>query len=131
MPEQSLILIIEDNADAAESLAILLEMVGYKPMVAGDGLEGLQAARAHRPAAILCDIGLPGLSGYEIATCLRQEEGFRSLPMLAISGYAQRADRQRALEAGFDDHMAKPVNLDRVIRFLAGARPGAAPGAPA
>jgi CheY-like chemotaxis protein len=121
MSEAATILIIEDNPDVADSMAVLLEMEGYRAVVARDGIAGVDAARSERPAAILCDIGLPGLSGYEVASLLRSEAGFQSVAMLAITGYAQYSDRQQALGVGFDEHMAKPVDASKVLAFLAGA----------
>ena len=114
------ILIIEDNADVANTLATLLELEGYRAVIAADGLSGVVAAQSHQPAAILCDIGLPGLSGYEVARILRKEGRFHSVAMLAITGYAQFSDRTRALDAGFDDHMGKPVEVGRLLDFLTG-----------
>lgn len=120
MSEAAPILIIEDNPDVADSMAALLQLEGYRAVIAADGHAGVDAARAERPAAILCDIGLPGISGYEVASRLRSDERFRSVAMLAITGYAQYSDRQRALAVGFDEHMAKPVDPARVLAFLAG-----------
>ena len=125
MTEPRRILIVEDNADAAEGLAAFMEVVGYVPAIAPDGLTGVEAAQSNPPAAILCDIGLPGISGYEVAKRLRQDERLRSVPMVAITGYAQYSDRQHALSAGFDEHMAKPVDLDRLLGFLADRLPDA------
>lgn len=119
MSDAAPILIIEDNQDAADTLAALLEIVGYRPVIASDGEAGVREALAHPPAAILCDIGLPGISGYEVARRLRNERDFAALPIVAMTGYSQYADRQEALQAGFDEHMPKPVDVEKLIGFLA------------
>ena len=118
MSDPATILIIEDNVDAAESLAEVLSAEGYRATIAADGPAGVDAAHRTAPAAILCDIGLPGFSGYEVASLLRRERQFSGVPMVAITGYAQFADRQRALAAGFDEHMSKPVELGTLMDFL-------------
>ncbi len=111
-------LIIEDNSDVAETLATLVELLGFDAAIAPDGPSGVEKAQVWEPAAILCDIGLPGISGYEVAQHLRSEARFHAVLMVAVSGYAQYADRQRALEAGFDEHMSKPVDIDRLTALL-------------
>ena len=110
-----LILIIEDNMDAGESLADILRMYGHHVHVARDGRTGVALARELRPEVILCDIGLPDLDGYEVASTLRRDEAHRTTRMVALSGYAQPEDLQRARDAGFDAHMAKPPDLDQLM----------------
>jgi PAS domain S-box-containing protein len=109
------ILIIEDNVDAAHTIAEVLEMEGHRVHVATDGRSGLDRARELRPEIILCDIGLPDIDGYEIARRLRAEEAFRGTRLIAVSGYAQPEDRRRAEEAGFDAHVPKPAPLDVLL----------------
>jgi len=113
------ILVIEDNEDAANSLAELLKMEGHRVCVAIDGQSGIAKAREFRPEAVLCDIGLPDVDGYEIARTLRADGKFRSTRLIALSGYAQPEDRQRAMAAGFDDHIPKPPSLDALATAFA------------
>jgi signal transduction histidine kinase/integral membrane sensor domain MASE1/ActR/RegA family two-component response regulator len=112
------ILVVDDNQDSAESLAVLLRMRGHDVRIAHDGPAALAAARDHAPEAVLLDIGLPGMSGYEVARALRAAEGARAL-LVALTGYGQHEDRQRAHDAGFDLHFTKPVDLARLERVLA------------
>jgi PAS domain S-box-containing protein len=112
------ILLIEDNRDAAETMQELLELHGYEVYVAFNGPEGLDAARRLRPSVVLCDLGLPDLSGHEIAEALRGDPATRDLRLIAVSGYAQPADTARSRAAGFDHHLAKPVELDGLLQLI-------------
>jgi CheY-like chemotaxis protein len=114
-----LILVIEDNHDAAETLQLLLELSGHTVVVAHSGPEGLKSARAHQPDVILCDIGLPGMNGYEVAQAVRKCDDLKSVFLIAMTGYGQDEDRRRALEAGFDHHLTKPVEPEMLERLLA------------
>lgn len=111
------ILIVEDNIDGRESLATLLRMLGHEVSVAGDGPSGLQAALADKPAVALIDIGLPGLDGYEVARQVRAGLGAAVL-LVALTGHSQPEDRRRALEAGFNAHLPKPIDLDALRQLL-------------
>ncbi len=111
------VLVVDDSHDAAESLAELVEMFGHVVEVAHDGPTALARARANPPDVILCDIGLPGMSGYDVARALRATAG-DSLQLVAVSGYAQPEDLKRAAEAGFDRHVAKPPDPDELERLL-------------
>jgi PAS domain S-box-containing protein len=113
------ILVIEDNLDARETLAEILELRGHSVHVARDGRSGLALARELRPDVVLCDIGLPDIDGYEVARELRRDDAFRATQLIALSGYAQPEDRQRARDAGFDSHIAKPADLDELMEVLA------------
>jgi two-component system, sensor histidine kinase len=113
-----MVLLIEDNADAREALRVLLELDGYDVEAAGDGPQGLEIARAKKPAVALIDIGLPGIDGYEVARRLRALSGPRSF-LVALTGYSDPEDRHRAEEAGFDAHVVKPVDPDELTRLLA------------
>jgi signal transduction histidine kinase/ActR/RegA family two-component response regulator len=126
------ILVIEDNVDAAQSLRLLLELSGHAVAVAHRGADGIATARWFQPDAVLCDIGLPDMSGYDVARALRDGEPSRSLPLIAVTGYATTDDRDAALAAGFDDHLRKPVDADDLRDVLRqrrsdGARSAAGP----
>ncbi|ABS25249.1 ATP-binding protein [Anaeromyxobacter sp. Fw109-5] len=113
------ILIIEDNVDGAQSLAEILELHGHRVRIARDGSSGIALARKVQPDVILCDIGLPDVDGYEVARTLRSDGPLRDTRLVALSGYAQQEDRQRARDAGFDAHLAKPVDLEALMSTLA------------
>jgi CheY-like chemotaxis protein len=105
------ILIVEDNHDTAESLSTLLEMWGHEVKIAFDGVSALAAAQSFKPDMILSDLGLPGMDGYELASRLRQQPAFGRVVLVALSGYGREEDRQRSLQAGFDHHQAKPLDV--------------------
>ncbi len=111
------ILVVDDNHDAAETLALLLQMAGHEVAVAHDGPGAVAEALAHPPDIVLCDIGLPGMDGYEVARQLRAG-GARNLRLVAVSGYAQPEDVARSVEAGFDAHVAKPPDPERLAHLL-------------
>jgi CheY-like chemotaxis protein len=113
------VLVIEDNVDSAQSLADILELAGHDVRIAHDGRSGLTIAREYRPDVILCDIGLPGLDGYEVAEAVRRDDSLRSVRLVALSGYAQPEDRQRTSDAGFELHIAKPPDLDALVAAVA------------
>jgi PAS domain S-box-containing protein len=118
------VLVVDDNPDAAETLAELLKMVGHDVVVAHDGPSALALAKADPPDVVLCDIGLPGMDGYELARQLRAG-GAHRLRLVAVSGYAQPEDVARAIEAGFDAHVAKPLDPEELARVVAVQGPGA------
>jgi CheY-like chemotaxis protein len=122
------ILIVDDNPDGAESLATLLALRGHETRTARDGLEALDVAERFRPDAMLLDIGLPKLNGYEVCRRIRQEAWGRDLLMVAVTGWGQDEDRDRSLDAGFDTHLVKPVDSRVLTELLASlrARPGSA-----
>jgi CheY-like chemotaxis protein/two-component sensor histidine kinase len=114
------ILIVEDNRDAADSLRMVLELTGHQAAVAYTGPQAVEAAKQLRPAVVLCDLGLPGgMSGYDVARALRQDPAMANARLIAISGYGQPEDRERARAAGFDLHLTKPVTPDDLQRVLA------------
>jgi CheY-like chemotaxis protein len=119
------VLVVDDNADAADSAAMLLRLSGHQVEVAHDGHSALEAARAFRPEIVLLDIGLPGMNGYEVARELRSRPENRGLVLAAVTGYGQDEDRRRAHEAGFDYHLTKPLAPGVLTSFIA------APPAPA
>jgi PAS domain S-box-containing protein len=112
------VLVVDDNADAAESLAEIAALLGHEVDVALDGPSAIEKARLNRPDVVLCDIGLPGMSGYDVARVLRAEGG-AGMQLVAVSGYAQPEDVSRAIDAGFDEHVAKPADPERIHRLLA------------
>jgi CheY-like chemotaxis protein len=114
-------LIVDDNEDSSESLAHLLESMGHETRTAATGETAIEIARAFRPAIALLDIGLPVVSGYEVARTLRAEPENKNLAIVAVSGFGKDDDMKRAREAGFDDYVVKPINLDRLNQILARA----------
>lgn len=112
------VLIIEDQADARDSLRMLLELDGHDVALARDGAEGLAKLASMDPDTALVDIGLPGIDGYEVARRARELPNRKSILMIALSGYAQKEDRERSREAGFDLHLAKPVAYDDLRQAL-------------
>jgi CheY-like chemotaxis protein len=118
------VLIVEDNADAAETLADLLQLSGHDTRIAGDGSAALAAAAEMRPEVVICDIGLPDMTGHEVMRALRARAGAPRPFAIALSGYAQPEDKRRALDAGFDAHLAKPPRIDELERLLASAKGG-------
>jgi CheY-like chemotaxis protein len=115
------ILIIEDNGDALEMLRAQLERDGHEVYTAADGPAGVEAAAAVRPDVALIDVGLPGFDGYEVARRIRAAAWGTSMRLVALWGYGQADDRRRALEAGCDLHVTKPVMPERLAEILAGA----------
>jgi CheY-like chemotaxis protein len=116
------VLVVEDNRDTAKVQAMLLKQFGHEVAVAHDGQAALEVARRFRPHAVLLDIGLPVLNGYEVATKLR-EQGFVAESLIAVSGYGQHEDRERSRRAGFDHHLVKPVDHDELISILQSIEP--------
>ena len=112
------VLLIDDNIDAAESLAQLLSLSGHDARTAVDGAGGLRAAVEFSPEVVFCDLGLPGMSGYEVAKSLRALPGGRDLVLVALTGYGQPSDREKTAQAGFDAHLVKPVDPSVIESFL-------------
>jgi len=113
------ILVADDNRDAAESLASLLRMVGHEVRIAYDGVEAVGVASEYRPDAIVLDIGMPKMNGYDVAKKLRAESTGKELTIIALSGWGQEADKQRSREAGIDHHLVKPLEPSSLLRLLA------------
>ena len=122
-PEVRRILVVDDNRDAADSLAMLLRIVGHEAHTAHDGLEAVEAAAAIAPDVVLMDIGLPQLNGYEAARRIRGQLGGARMTLIALTGWGQEADRRHSKEAGFDYHLTKPVEFDVLQRLLAERKP--------
>lgn len=117
-PERRRVLVIEDNVDAGDSLCTLLTLEGHDVRLAYDGPSGLLLAQSFRPEVVLCNLGLPEIDGYEVARKMRADSALRSARLVALSGYARPEDRRRSIEAGFDVHVAKPVDLDELEKVL-------------
>lgn len=114
------ILVVDDNLDSAESMAVLLQMGGHQTRTAYDGLSAIEAAESFRPAVVLLDIGLPQLNGYEVAVRLRAHDWGRSMTLIALTGWGQDSARKQSTEAGFDAHLVKPVSHVELAKLLAG-----------
>jgi signal transduction histidine kinase/ActR/RegA family two-component response regulator len=112
------VLIVDDNADGADSLGLLLEMLGAKVRVVYSGQAALAALEAFQPAVVLLDVGMPDLDGYEVARRIRQRAGFEDLTIIAITGWGQAEDQLRSREAGFDAHLTKPPDLEQLKQLL-------------
>jgi CheY-like chemotaxis protein len=113
------VLVIEDHADTAESMRVLLRLCGHQVELASTGLAGIEAARGFRPNIVLCDIGIPGgMDGYGVARSFRQDPQLAATYLIAITGYGQEEDRRRSREAGFDVHLTKPVDFEDLQRLL-------------
>ncbi len=119
--ERRRVLVIEDNADAAESLQEALQLADYEVAVAHDGREGIEKARKFKPDVLLCDIGLPEMDGYEVARAFRADAALNGVFLVALTGYAGAEDQQRAAQAGFDRHLAKPSRMEQLEELLAQA----------
>ena len=117
-PAMSTVLLIEDNADSREMMSMLLGMLGYQVLEAANGSEGLALARRDHPAIAVVDIGLPDMDGYEVARQLREDASLRGMTLIALTGYGQDADRKRALVAGFDSHLVKPLDMDVLVNTI-------------
>ena len=120
------VLIVDDNVDAAEMLATLLELSGHEVHTAFDGPAGLQAALDHTPDVMLLDIGLPGLTGIEVAERVRREPALERIVLVAMTGYGQESDRQHSHDAGFDHHLTKPASFAELEKILAAVGEGTA-----
>ncbi len=113
------LLVIEDNVDAAEMLQQVLELEGHDVAVAHSGPDGLAQMRRIHPDVVICDLGLPGMSGYDVAREVRKDASLVGTFLVALSGYSQPEDVERAMEAGFDRHLAKPPKLEQIESLLA------------
>ena len=113
------VLVVDDNVTSARSLELLLRLEGHEVQVVHDGPSVLQAVSHHQHEIVLMDIGLPGMSGYEVARQLRQQPELGSLLIVAVTGYAEDEARRLSREAGFDHHLVKPVDPDAILALLA------------
>ena len=112
------VLIADDNKDAADTLGLLLEIDGHEVRVAHGGHAAVAIAQAFRPDVALLDIGMPELSGYEVAAALRQEPWGRAIQLIALTGWGQESDRRQSQAAGFDRHLTKPIDMEALCNVL-------------
>lgn len=113
-----MVLIIDDNKDLASIFCEYLNMVGYEAISTLSGEEGIAVAKEQNPEAILCDIGMTGMNGYDVARYIRQDPELKDIYLVAISGYSGQADIERSVKAGFDRHLGKPINLETIKKVL-------------
>lgn len=113
------ILVVDDNRDAAESLQMLLQMIGHEVDTAYDGEQALELFAAAPADIVFLDIGLPRMDGYEVAERMRAQSTARQPMLIALTGWGQEEDEQRALNAGFDQHLVKPVEYEQLTELLA------------
>ena len=126
-PGKPAVLLIEDNDDGREMMATMLDVYGYPVLQSADGLDGVELATAHLPNVALVDIGLPGIDGYEVARRLRANPATSAMRLIALTGYGLAEDQRRVLEAGFDMHLVKPVDIAQLLGAL--GEPAALPAA--
>jgi CheY-like chemotaxis protein len=119
VPNPRRILIIDDSRDAAHTLKMLLGKVGHQVEVVTDGASGIETARRSAPEIIFCDIGMPGMDGYQVAAALRADETTRNAYLVALTGYGQDDDQTKALQSGFDKHLTKPVGWSTLQSIIA------------
>lgn len=112
------VLIVDDYVLAAESLGALLQELGFETHITHDGASALAAVAQFRPSVALVDIGLPVMDGYEVARRLRRTPGSEHLPLVALTGYGQESDRERVMQAGFDEHLVKPVAAEQIEALI-------------
>jgi CheY-like chemotaxis protein len=112
------ILVVDDNVDSAESLGLLLRLYGHKVHTAYSGRSALEAAQLNRPEIVMLDIGMPGMDGLEVARRLRDDLGLKDVLLVAMTGYGQDEDRRRSQMAGFNSHLVKPIDLERLNTLL-------------
>jgi CheY-like chemotaxis protein len=118
------VLVVEDNIDAGDSLSLLLRLHGHEVLVARTGPSALEVASAFQPSVVLCDIGLPGMDGYQVAQRLREKPEFKDVLLCALTGWTPTdADRDRPRPGGFDHHFVKPVDMKKLFDVLAKAVP--------
>jgi CheY-like chemotaxis protein len=115
---QRRVLVVDDNQDSADSLAMLLEITGNKTYLAHDGVEAFKAIEEYRPEVVLLDIGLPGLDGHEVCRRVREKPWGKDIVLIALTGWGQEDDRRKSERAGFNGHLVKPVDYDKLLDLL-------------
>ena len=116
-------LVVDDNRDAADSLALLLRAMGHSVRVAYEGAGALEAARQMRPQVVFLDVVMPGMDGYEVARALRLEPHLRDVLIVGLTGFGQDEDRERSRQAGIDQHVVKPIDPQFLQSLLGPTRP--------
>jgi CheY-like chemotaxis protein len=116
------VLVVDDNVDAADSLAVLLRLQGHEVRVAHSGPAALAMVGDFQPDLVFLDIGMPGMDGYEVARRMRQVPGLEKVPLVALTGWGQHEDRRRSAQAGFNEHLVKPVEANVLEKLLADRR---------
>jgi CheY-like chemotaxis protein len=119
------ILVVDDNIDSAESMAMMLELSGHDVATAHDGLKAVELAKEFQPHVALLDIGMPKLDGYEAARTIRRESWGKDMMLVALTGWGQQEDKQRSREAGFDAHLVKPIDFSALEELVATSTNGA------
>jgi CheY-like chemotaxis protein len=114
----SSVLVVDDNRDAAETLAALLSMLGHSAPVANDGHQALRMLPVLMPDVVFLDLGMPGMSGYEVATAIRADARYAAVRLVALTGWGGAADRERTAQAGFDAHLTKPATVEAIEDVL-------------
>ena len=127
MPNQRRILIVDDNRDSADSLAMLMQMTNNEAFLAHDGVEAVEAIEKHRPEVVLLDIGLPKLDGHEVCRRVLQQPWGKDIVIIALSSWGQEDDRRKSQEAGFNGHLVKPVDYDELLDLLTTLTDGSQP----
>jgi CheY-like chemotaxis protein len=119
LPNSRRVLVVDDGVGAAKMLQLLVSKLGpHEVEIAHDGPSALETAERFSPDLVLLDIGLPRMDGYEVARRLRQQEGLGDAILVAVTGYGQAEDRRRSQEAGFNEHVVKPIDLDTLKKLL-------------
>jgi two-component system CheB/CheR fusion protein len=116
------ILVVDDNVDSTKSLELLLKLLGHDVFVANSGAEALEVAANSKPDVVLLDLGLPGINGFEVARRIREGQAGEAMTLIAVTGYGSIETRQKAIEAGFNDHFVKPVDMDQLFNTIARLR---------
>jgi CheY-like chemotaxis protein len=119
------LLVVDDNRDAANTLAALLESMGHEVRTAYDGNDAISLAVARPPDAVFLDIGLPGVNGYDVARAMRASPALSGTKLIAFTGYGHDEDRRRVREAGFDHHLVKPAGAEQLAKIVDGLAPSA------
>ena len=112
-------LVADDNRDGAEIMALLLQQYGYDVSIAHSGTDALAAAARYQPEIAILDIGMPGMSGYDLAQRIRGEAWGKHMLLIALTGWGQEEDKRKALDAGFDHHLIKPIDPDALEALMA------------
>ena len=112
------VLVVDDNRDSAQTLAMMLKIMGNDVRTAHDGLEAIEQAQDYQPDVLLLDLGMPKLNGYDVCRRIREQAWGAKLQIIALTGWGQAEDRQRTKDAGFDHHLVKPVDVTRLRELL-------------